>query len=134
MIDLVGGQVQVAMSGLPPTLPFINSKRLVALATTGAKRSVFLPLLPTLDEAGVPGFEFDTWYGVHAPAKTPREIIVKLNTAIVNYLAAPEVKQQLSKLGIEAASGTTPEEFAKFVRAEVEKMGKIIKASGARPE
>ena len=134
MIDLVGGQVQVAISGLPPTLPFINSKRLIALATTGAKRSVFLPELPTLDEAGVPGFEFDTWYGVHAPAKTPGEIIVKLNTTIAKYLATPEVKQQLAKLGIEAAGSSTPQEFTTFVRAEIEKMHKIIKASGARPE
>lgn len=133
LTDLVAGQVQVMISALPGTVPFINSKRIVALATTGAKRSVFLPELPTLSESGVPGYQFDTWYGVHAPAKVPKEIIVKLNAAIVKALAVPEVRQQLANQGIEA-SGATPEEFAKFVRSEVAKMGKIIKASGARPE
>jgi tripartite-type tricarboxylate transporter receptor subunit TctC len=133
LTDVVAGQVQVMISALPGTVPFINSKRVVALATTGARRSVFLPDLPTLKESGVKDYEFDTWYGVHAPAKTPTEIIGKLNAAIVKALAVAEVKQQLSNQGIEAG-GATPEEFAKFVRAEVEKMGRIIKASGARPE
>ena len=134
LVDMVGGRIQVASMALPTTLPFINSKQLVALATTGAKRSAFLPELPTIDEAGVPGYEFDVWYGVHVPVKTPREIIVKLNTAIGKALREPAVKQRLANAGIEAAGPATPEEFAKFVRAEMEKMRKIVKASGARPE
>jgi tripartite-type tricarboxylate transporter receptor subunit TctC len=133
LTDMVAGQTQLMISTLPSTLPFTNAQRLVALATTGAKRSIFSPDVPTLNEAGVAGYEFDTWYGVHAPAKTRKEIIVKLNTIIVKALAIPEFRQQLANQGIEAGSAT-PEEFAKFVRAEVEKMAKIIKASGARPE
>ena len=133
LIDLVAGQTHVMISGLPGTVPFIQSKRLVALATTSAKRSVFLPELPTLQEAGVAGYEFDAWYGVHAPAKTPQAIISTLNAAIVKSLAAPEVRRNLADQGIEARGGT-PEEFAKFVRAEVQKMVRIVKASGARPE
>ena len=110
-----------------------HAKRLTALATSGAKRSVFLPNLPTLAEAGVKDYEFDTWYGMHAPIKVSRDIIVKLNGAIVKALGMPEVKQQLANQGIESSSAT-PEEFTRYVRSEIEKMGRIIKASGARPE
>jgi tripartite-type tricarboxylate transporter receptor subunit TctC len=133
LIDLVAGQTHVMISGLPGTVPFIKSKRVVALATTSAKRSVFLPDLPTLQEAGVEGYEFDAWYGVHAPAKTPKAIIDTLNATIVKALASPEVRQSLANQGIEAREGS-PEEFARFVRAEVQKMVRIVKASGARPE
>ncbi len=133
LTDLVGGQVQTMISALPGTVPFINSKRVVALATTGAKRSAFLPELPTLKESGVKDYEFDTWYGLHAPAKVPKEIITRLNETIVKALSRPESREQLFKQGLEAQTAT-PEEFAKFVRAEVAKMGRIIKASGAKPE
>ena len=133
LTDVVAGQVQVMISALPGTVPFINSKRVIALATTGKKRSAFLPDLPTLAESGVPGYEFDTWYGLHAPSKVPKEIITKLNGEITKALTRPEVREQLFKQGLEAQT-STPEEFAKFVRAEVVKMGKIIKESGAKPE
>jgi len=133
LTDVVAGQVQVMISALPGTVPFINSKRVVCLATTGAKRSAFLPDMPTLNESGVPGYEFDTWYGLHAPAKVPREIIVRLNGEITKALKHPETRDQLFRQGLEAQI-MTPEEFAKFVRSEVAKMAKIIKASGAKPE
>ena len=133
LTDLVGGQTQAMISALPGTVPFINAKRVVALATTGKKRSAFLPDLPTLDESGVKGYEFDTWYGLHAPAKVPKDVIAKLSAEISKSLSRPEVKDQLFKQGIEVQI-TTPEEFAAYVRAEVAKMGKIIKASGAKPE
>jgi tripartite-type tricarboxylate transporter receptor subunit TctC len=133
LTDLAGGQVQVMISALPGTIPFIQGKRLVALATTGAKRSAFLPELPTLNESGVPGYVFDTWYGLHAPAKTPKEIITRLNTTLLKALGAPAVKETLFKAGIEAEPGS-PEQFRKFMVAEIQKMAKIIKASGAKPE
>jgi tripartite-type tricarboxylate transporter receptor subunit TctC len=133
LTDLVGGQTQAMISALPGTVPFINAKRVVALATTGKKRSAFLPDLPTLDESGVKGYEFDTWYGLHAPAKVPKDVIARLSAEISKSLSRPEVKEQLFKQGIEVQI-TTPEEFAAYVRAEVAKMGKIIKASGAKPE
>ena len=133
LIDLAGGQVQVMISALPGTIPYIQGKRVVALATTGAKRSAFLPELPTLNESGVPGYVFDTWYGLHAPAKTSRDIVTKLNTTLVKALGTPAVKEQLFKAGIEADPGT-PEAFRKFMIAEIQKMAKIIKASGAKPE
>ena len=133
LADLVGGQVQVMISALPGTIPFIQGKRLVALATTGAKRSAFLPELPTLAESGVPGYEFDTWYGLHAPAKVPKDIIAKLNATLAKSLSTPAVKEQLFKAGLEAEGGT-PEAFRKFMVSEIQKMSKIIKASGAKPE
>lgn len=133
LTDVVGGQVQLMISALPGTVPFINSKRVIALATTGKKRSAFLPDLPTLAESGVPGYEFDTWYGLHAPSKVPKEIISKLNTEITKALLRPEVREQLFRQGLEAQT-STPEEFSRFVRSEVVKMAKIIKESGARPE
>jgi tripartite-type tricarboxylate transporter receptor subunit TctC len=133
LTDVVSGQCQVMISALPGTVPFINAKRVVALATTGAKRSSFLPDLPTLNEAGVKGYVFDTWYGLHAPAKVPKEIVTKLNTMISKALSTDSVKSQLLKQGIEAEA-MSPEEFTRLVRSEVEKMGKIIKASGAKPE
>jgi tripartite-type tricarboxylate transporter receptor subunit TctC len=133
LIDVAGGQLQVMISALPGTIPFIQGKRVVALATTGAKRSAFLPELPTLNESGVPGYEFDTWYGLHAPAKTPKDIVTKLNTTLAKALATPAVKEQLFKAGLEAQGGT-PEAFRKYMITEIQKMGKIIKASGAKPE
>lgn len=89
--------------------------------------------LPTLDEAGVKGYEFDTWYGLHAPAKTPKAIITKLNAALAKTLAREDMKEQLAKQGLEGGGGF-PEAFAQKVRAEVNKLGQIIKASGAKPE
>jgi len=89
--------------------------------------------MPTLNEAASRFTKFDTWYGVHAPAKTPKAIIVKLNEAINKALTRDDMKSQLATQGLEAAGGT-PEQFAKTVRTEVQKMGRIIKASGARPE
>ena len=86
LTDLAGGSTQAMISALPGTIPFIQGKRLVALATTGAKRSALLPELPTLSESGVPGYVFDTWYGIHAPVKISRDIVVKLNKSIAGAL------------------------------------------------
>jgi tripartite-type tricarboxylate transporter receptor subunit TctC len=133
LTDMVAGQVQVMISALPGTVPFINAKRLKALATTGEKRSAFLPELPTLRESGVKDYVFDTWYGLHAPSRTPREIITRLNGVIGKALSAPEAKQLLFNQGIESEN-KSPEEFTNLVRSEVEKMARIIKASGAKAE
>jgi tripartite-type tricarboxylate transporter receptor subunit TctC len=133
LTDVVAGQVQCMISALPGTIPFINSKRVIALATTGKQRSVFAKDLPTLNEAGVKGYEFDTWYGLHAPSKTPKAILVKLNQVLAKALAQQDVKDQLAKQGLEAVGGSA-DAFAQKVRSEVKKMGQIIKASGAKPE
>jgi len=131
--DLVGGSTQFMIAAAPGTLGFIKGGRLVPLATTGVKRWAQLPELPTLDEAGVPGYQFDTWYGAHAPAKTPRPIVMRLNAEINKALQVPALRAKLSESGLDPAGGT-PEEFTKFMRAETERMRKIIVASGAKPE
>jgi tripartite-type tricarboxylate transporter receptor subunit TctC len=132
--ELIAGQTQVMISTPPLLIPHVQTKRLVGLATTGAKRSVFLPDLPTLNESGVPDYEFDSWYGLNAPAKTPREIVMRLHDVIRKSLLSTELKQQLSAVGIEAAVPSSPEDFANLVRTDIEKMARIVKASGMTAE
>jgi tripartite-type tricarboxylate transporter receptor subunit TctC len=133
LADLVGGATQFMISGAPGTLGFIKGNRLVPLATTGAKRWAQLPDLPTLSEAGVPGYQFDLWYGAHAPAKTPRYIVNRLNAEINKSLQVPALRARLVDAGLDPVA-LSPEEFTKFVRIETERARKIIQASGARPE
>lgn len=133
LADLVGGSTQFMISAAPGTLGFIKGNRLNALATTGVKRWAQLPDLPTLSEAGVPGFQFDTWYGAHAPAKTPRYIVNRLNAEINKSLQVPALRARLVDSGLDP-SPMSPDEFTKFVRAETERMRKIIQASGAKAE
>jgi tripartite-type tricarboxylate transporter receptor subunit TctC len=133
LTDLVGGSTHFMIAAAPGTLGFIKGGRLIPLATTGVKRWAQLPDLPTLSEAGVPGYQFDTWYGAHAPAKTPREIIARLNKEINKALQVPALRAKLTEAGLDPAGGT-PEEFTKFLRSETERMRRIIQASGAKPE
>ncbi|MCE2950441.1 MAG: tripartite tricarboxylate transporter substrate binding protein [bacterium] len=133
LADLVGGSTQFMISAAPGTLGFIKGNRLVALATTGVKRWAQLPDLPTLSEAGVPGYQFDTWYGAHAPAKTPRFIVARLNAEINKAMQVPALRARLVDAGLDPAP-TSPEEFTKFLRSETERMRRIIQASGAKAE
>jgi tripartite-type tricarboxylate transporter receptor subunit TctC len=132
MVDLVAGQVQTAISTMLAGLPHVKSGRLRALATTGSKRSISLPDLPTVAEAGVPGYEAVQWYGLFAPAKTPREIVNKLNEAMKSTLQSPATKERLAADGTEAV-GSSPEEFARFLRSETEKWGKVVRSAGIQP-
>jgi len=131
LADLVGGSTQFMIAAAPGTLGFIKGGRLVPLATTGVKRWAQLPDLPTLSEAGVPGFQFDTWYGAHAPAKTPRPIINRLNAEINKALQDPALRTRLVDAGLDPAP-MSPDAFSKFVRSETDRMRKIILASGAK--
>ena len=133
LADLVGGSTQFMIAAAPGTLGFIKGGRLVPLATTGAKRWAQLPDLPTLAEAGVAGYQFDTWYGAHAPAKTPRPIVNRLNAEINKALQNPALRTRLVDAGLDPAP-MSPDEFTKFVRTETERMRKIIQASGAKAE
>ena len=107
-------------------LPHIKANRLRALATTRLKRSAILPELPTLNEAGVSGFDMDSWAGLFAPAGTPREIVVKLNTELRKIIDNPETKAKLAALGFEAFS-SSPEELDDYVKVQLEKWTKMIK-------
>jgi tripartite-type tricarboxylate transporter receptor subunit TctC len=127
--DLVAGQVQLASIGLPPAIGYLRAGRLRAIAVTGARRSPLLPEVPTVSESGLPGFEVTSWYGLFGPAALPKALVAKIDGDVSAALDSPEVKERLAKLGAEPAP-LPPEEFARFVRAEVEKWAKVVRTSG----
>jgi len=129
--DLIGGQVQLMFDNLPPSLPQIKAGKLRALAVTSAGRAPALPDTPTVAEAGLPGFEASSWFGVLAPAGTPPEIVNKLNAEIAKWLASPGAKEKLANVGANIAGGT-PEDFARHIQAETTKWAKVVKESGAK--
>jgi tripartite-type tricarboxylate transporter receptor subunit TctC len=129
--DVVAGQVQLAMDGLLPVLALVREKRLKALALTSGHRSASAPGIPTMSEAGVPGYVSDTWYGLLAPAGTPKDVLAKLEHAAIAALRNPEVRDRLTKAGAEPA-GTTAEEFGKVIEREKPIWAKVVKESGAK--
>ena len=131
--DVIAGQISLTITGLPPLYPLIQSGRLRALAIGSAKRIALMPELPTIAEAGVPGYESSTWFGPLAPAKTPREIIMKLNTEIMKILQRPDVRARFTADGV-VGLGNTPDEFGVYIKSEIERWGRVIKAAGVRPE
>jgi tripartite-type tricarboxylate transporter receptor subunit TctC len=131
--DILGGHIQLMFSGFSSVLPHIKSGKLRALVQTGEKRSPALPDVPTIAESGFPKFEATAWYGVHAPAKTPKAIVNRLNAEFVKALKMPDVRERLSSLGFEIA-GSTPEQYGSYIRSEIKKWEKVVKASGAKPE
>jgi tripartite-type tricarboxylate transporter receptor subunit TctC len=131
--DLVGGHVQLMFNGLATPLPHIRSGKLRALAMAGARRSDLLPELPTVQEAGVAGYEYEQWAGLFAPAGTPPEIVARLNAESARILKSPDVKEKLSQLGLEAQGGSA-EDLARAVRNELPRMAEIIRQVGIKPE
>ncbi len=130
--DLVGGQVQIMFDNLPSSLALIKGGKLKALAVTSLERSSALPDVPTMAESGLPGFEASSWFGLLAPAGTPRDAIVKINGEVAKWLATPEAKEKLASQGAIAASGLTPEDFQKHIASETTKWAKVVKESGAK--
>ncbi|MGZ5260338.1 MAG: tripartite tricarboxylate transporter substrate-binding protein, partial [Burkholderiales bacterium] len=131
--DLLAGHVSLMFDNLASGLPNIKAGRVRALAVTTLKRSPFLPELPTISESGLRGFDIGTWFGVFAPAGTPREIVMRLNAEIARALQTPVMKERLATLGAEAMPNT-PEAFAAFVKAEMAKYREIVRASGAKAD
>ena len=129
--DLLGGQVHMMFDNIPSSLPHIKSGKLHAIATTGAKRDPALPGLPTVAEAGVPGYESGVWFGISVPAGTPREVINRLNAAVVQTTKAPEFIKRMTDLGYNITPGT-PEDMASMLKAELARWAPIVKASGAK--
>ena len=132
-IDIIGGQVHAMFDAMPTALPQVKAGKLRALAVTTARRSSQLPELPTVAEAGVPGFEAAGWFGFAAPAGTPKDVVNKLNREIVRILNLPDVKERLIAQGAEPV-GDTPEEFAKYIKAEAAKWGKVIRTLNLKIE
>jgi len=131
--DLVAGQVQVLFGPINSLLPHVKSGKLRALGVASTKRLAYLPDLPTIAEAGVPGYESDIWIGLVAPAGTPKEIIDKTHREVTNILAQPDVREKLVAQGIETLK-STPEEFAALIQSDLARWGKVIKESGARAD
>lgn len=129
VIDVVSGYVSVSALSIPTVVSYINSGRLRALGVTSDKRTVGAPDIPTIDEAGVPGYEALQWYGLLAPTGTPREIVTKLHGAVVQVLKDPGVRKLLINDGSEPI-GTTPEEFSAFIKSETDKWAKVIRDAG----
>ena len=133
IIDLLAGHVVVSTATMLTGLPHVKSGRLRALGVTGAKRSHVLPEVPTVAEAGVPGYEAVQWYGLLAPAQTPRDIIMRLHGAMTSALQAPSIREKMAIDGVQPV-GSTPDEFARFLRAETDKWGKVVRAAGIVPQ
>ncbi len=133
VVDLVGGQVQVMVSGMSSVMPHIKAGRLRALAVTGAQRSPAVPDIPTIAESGFPKFEATAWYGVLVPARTPKAIVTRLHDEIVRALKMPDVKERLESVGFEIV-GSTPEAFGAYIKSEIVKWAPVVKASGAKAD
>ena len=131
VVDLLGGQVSLAFVSLPAALPHIKAGKLTALGVSGPQRSAVAPEVPTISESGLAGYELENWYGVLAPAGTPREIVNKLNAEIVKILQTQDVKERLNSQGFEIRT-STPEQFAAYLKSEIVKWAKIVKESGAK--
>ncbi|HEV2009296.1 MAG TPA: tripartite tricarboxylate transporter substrate-binding protein, partial [Burkholderiales bacterium] len=132
-IDLVAGHVMSAFNTMPPIIPHIQSGRVRAIAVTMDKRAAVLPDVPTIAEAGVPGYAMSTWYGAVMPAKTPREIVIRLNQEMLKALALPDVKERLAALGADIV-GSSPEETAAFFKTEIAKYTKVAHAANIHAE
>lgn len=131
--DLLGGRVTMMFDNMPSSLPLVREGKLRALGVTSLKRAAAAPDIPTLAEAGLPGFEAVSWFAMFAPANTPKTIVTKLQLEIAKILKSPDISKRLLDLGLEPI-GSTPEELAAYQRSEIAKWAKVVKDSGAKLE
>ncbi|MNK95462.1 Tripartite tricarboxylate transporter family receptor [compost metagenome] len=131
LTDVMAGRGDMMFAPTVSAMPFVRQGKLRALAVTTPARAGALPDVPTVAEAGLPGYAFDSWFGVLAPAGTPKEVIQALNTEIGKALASPDVRERLAAQGAEAR-GSTPQEFASYIQAEIGKLAPVVKQSGVR--
>ena len=129
--DVIGGSVSMTLGNTLTVMPSVRNGRLRGIAIATAERSAVVPELPTIAESGLPGFASGTWYGMMAPARTPREVVTLLNASVVRIVQLPDVREKLLAQGAEPLSGS-PEKMGAYIRTEIVKWGKVAKASGAR--
>jgi len=133
IIDLIAGQTSMMFTGMAALMPHVKSQKLRLVGVGTAKRLTVLPDIPTVAESGVPGYEATQWYGILAPAATPRDIVTKLNAEMVKFLRQPDTRERLAADGT-VPVGDTPEEFSAHIKREIARWAPVVKASGARPE
>jgi len=133
LTDLIGGQVQIMFDNMPTAWPMVQAGKLRALAITSPKRSPAAPDVPTMEESGFPGFDVSSWFGLAAPAGTPKEIVAKLNASMNKVLAKPEVQKRLDDLGATNGAGSV-EQFDQFLKSQTETWGVVVKSAGAKAE
>jgi len=133
LTDTIAGHVEMIFSGVPALVPHIQSGRLRAVAIGSMKRFSAIPDVPTFDESGVKGYEATTWFGLMAPIKTPKEIVARWNVEVGKILASTDLKTRFVNEGLEPMGGSQ-EEFAKFIRVEIDKYARVVKAAGLKPE
>jgi tripartite-type tricarboxylate transporter receptor subunit TctC len=134
LADMMAGRIHLMFDNLASALPSIRSDKVRALATTTLKRSSFLPELPTLDEAGLRGFDMTTWWGVSVAAKTPPPVVDRLSAEILKAMDAPDFKERLRNMGSEAPAISTPEQFTAFVASELKTYTELVRRSGAKAD
>jgi tripartite-type tricarboxylate transporter receptor subunit TctC len=133
MTDLIAGRLQLYFDNMPGVLPQVREGRVRALAVAGAERAAALPELPTMAEAGLPGFEASSWFGMAAPSGTPPALISRMNAAVLAALAEPALRERLAGAGAEPGK-LHAAAFTQFVAAERERWGRVVRASGARAD
>ena len=133
LTDLLGGHVEMIFNGVPSVLPHIQSGRVRGIAIGSLKRFPALPDLPTFDESGLKGYEATTWFGLLAPAKTPADIVARLNVEVDQALKSADIRERFMRDGLEPMGGT-PEQFAAFTKREIDKYAKVIKAAGLQQQ
>jgi tripartite-type tricarboxylate transporter receptor subunit TctC len=133
MNDVLSGQIHLVVIGVPAAAPHIKAGKLRALALVAPQRAAALPEVPTVAEAGLPNFEVTTWYGILAPAGTPRTIVTRLNAELVKTMHAPELKERLAAMATDPAT-STPEEFADYIKREIVKWGEVVRQAGLKAD
>lgn len=131
--DLIAGNVMLSLDSMQSVMPFIRDKRLRALGIAAAKRSPAAPDIPTVSESGLPGFEVGSWYGLLAPAGTPKDIITRLHAEVIKALQSPDVKERIESFGTQTV-GNTPEQFAAQIRADITKWAKVAKTANVKAD
>jgi tripartite-type tricarboxylate transporter receptor subunit TctC len=131
--DLIAGQVQVMFDNTPNVLPHVRAGRLKALAVSTKTRTAHAPEVPSVDEAGVPGYDVSVWFGVLTVAGTPRDVVQRLNTEMARILNSSEVKDRFGKMGVEVVAGT-PEHFSAFLNSEVDRWAKVVRDAGIKAD
>ncbi len=134
LLDVVAGNAQLYFTSPASAMPFMPSGRLRMVAVASIKRSALLPDLPTVAEAGYPDFDVSSWWGVVAPAATPRDVVMRLHAEINRALALPETRARIAELGAEIVTSNTPEQFAAYIRTETIKWARLIREVGVKPE